>query len=159
MYTVFDIADWFLANAKEVTNKKLQKLVYYAYSWYLVFNNESVDTLENRFFTNNFEAWVHGCVDPCLYEKYRNYGSSEIPVFSGKLKDFSADDKDVLNQVLEVYGNFNGNELENICHQELPWINARGGISPTVPSHTKVKDCDIFNYYVAKLNGQSQSYT
>lgn len=32
MYTVYDIANWFLSNLENVTNKKLQKLVYYAYS-------------------------------------------------------------------------------------------------------------------------------
>lgn len=46
MYTVYDIANWFLSNLENVTNKKLQKLVYYAYSWYLVFNNESAEDIE-----------------------------------------------------------------------------------------------------------------
>ena len=55
MYTVYDIANWFLSNLEKVTNKKLQKLVYYAYSWYLVFNNESADNIEWRFFENKFE--------------------------------------------------------------------------------------------------------
>ena len=40
MHTVYDVANWFLANVENVTNKKLQKLVYYAYAWFLVFNNE-----------------------------------------------------------------------------------------------------------------------
>lgn len=41
MHTIYDVANWFLSNVENVANKKLQKLVYYAYSWFLVFNNET----------------------------------------------------------------------------------------------------------------------
>ena len=111
MYTVYDIANWFLSNLENVTNKKLQKLVYYAYSWYLVFNNESAENIEWRFFENKFEAWVHGAVYPELYTMYKKYGSGVIPLDEGSLPGFSEDDLDVLNQVVEVYGGFSGNCL------------------------------------------------
>lgn len=66
-YNVYNVADWFLQNTESVSNKKLQKLVYYAYSWYLVLFNDNVKNLENKFFENKFEAWVHGAVYPELY--------------------------------------------------------------------------------------------
>ena len=56
MHTVYDVANWFLSKSHDITNKELHKLAYYAYSWYLVFNNESVEDLSNRFFENKFEA-------------------------------------------------------------------------------------------------------
>ena len=56
MYTVYDIANWFLSKTDHITNKKLQKLVYYAYSWYLVFNNESANEIELRLFENEFST-------------------------------------------------------------------------------------------------------
>ncbi len=152
MVTVFDVANWFLAKAENVTNKKLQKLVYYAYSWYLVFNNESADNIENRFFPNKFEAWVHGCVYPELYVEFKKYGSDNIPPYTGEITDFSDDDTDTLNQVLSVYGKFNGNDLEDICHKESPWINARKGFLPRQPCHEPIKDKDIFECYSARLN-------
>ena len=65
--------------------------------------------------------------------------------------NFSDDDLDVLNQVVEVYGNFNGNELESICHQEFPWINARNGLSKYEPSNELIKDKDIFMCYAERL--------
>lgn len=151
MYEVYDIANWFLSNLKSVTNKKLQKLVYYAYSWYLVFNNESSDNIESRFFENKFEAWVHGAVYPELYTMYKQYGSGDIPVYEGELPDFSEDDLDVLKQVLEVYGGFTGNELESICHQEEPWKSAREGLLPYEPSHQCISDESIFNCYSERL--------
>ena len=150
--TVNDVANWFLANTSGVTNKKLQKLVYYAYSWYLVFNNESPNHITARMFDNHFEAWVHGAVDSNLYDEYRDFGSRVITKYTGKLFDFSPDDLDLLQQVNEVYGKYNGNDLEDICHQESPWINARGGLPPYAPSHEKILDADIYECYAGRLD-------
>lgn len=151
MYTVFDIANWFLRNIKDITNKKLQKLVYYAYSWHLVFNNESANDLSVRLFNSKFEAWVHGAVVPELYDKYKQYGSGILPSNNDKLPPFSADEIDVLNQVVEIYGNYNGNELESINHQESPWLNARKGLTTYEPSHVIISDIDIYNCYSERL--------
>lgn len=151
MYTVFDIANWFLRNIKDITNKKLQKLVYYAYSWHLVFNNESANDLSVRLFNSKFEAWVHGAVVPELYDKYKQYGSGILPSNNDKLPPFSADEIDVLNQVVEIYGNYNGNELESINHQESPWLNARKGLTTYEPSHVIISDVDIYNCYSERL--------
>lgn len=151
MFSVYDVANWFLAKDGAITNKKLQKLVYYAYSWYLVFNNERIDNLCNRFFENKFEAWVHGAVYPELFHAYKEFGSSCIPKYDGIIASFSPDDLDVLNQIWDVYGKYNGNELESICHQESPWINARGNLSRWEPSTEPIKDEDIFECYAARL--------
>lgn len=75
MTDIYKVASWFLMNSPEVNNKKLQKLVYYSYAWYLTLNNESAESIKNRFFNARFEAWIHGAVEPNLYEKYRKYGS------------------------------------------------------------------------------------
>jgi len=51
------IADYFIYKGKEenkpITNKKLQKLLYYSQAWYLVFNKKPL-------FKDKIEAWVHG---------------------------------------------------------------------------------------------------
>lgn len=151
MYSVQDVANWFLNVLPDVTNKKLQKLVYYAYAWYLVLNNESADGLELKFFENKFEAWVHGAVYPELYGDYKKYGSGVIPKYDGQLAKFSEDEIDVLNQILEVYGGYTGNQLESICHQENPWRDARGDLAPYEPSNEPIKDKAIFDCYSARL--------
>ena len=135
----------------DITNKKLQKMVYYAYSWYLTFNNNDSKHIENRFFVNNFEAWIHGAVDPHLYTKYKKYGSQYIPKYTGMLPNFTYDEIDLLNQIVIVYGKYTGNELESICHQEKPWLNARKDCAPGEPSHNKINDCDIFECYASRL--------
>ena len=50
-YTFKDVAKWFLAKGnKDISPKKLQKLVYYAYAWTLTLLNNSSDDLENKLF-------------------------------------------------------------------------------------------------------------
>lgn len=155
MTDIYKVASWFLNNSPDVNNKKLQKLVYYSYAWFLTLNNESAETIENRFFNARFEAWIHGAVNPDLYEKYKKFGLKVIPNGGGDKEnsnlDFSPEELDILEQVNSVYGHFNGNELESICHQESPWKIARANLLPNAPSHNLISDKEIFNCYAARL--------
>jgi len=144
-YSAFDIARWFLSQEK-MTPKKLQKLCYYAYAWGLVFFNESAENIENRLFTNRIEAWVHGPVIPEVYHEYSEYGYEEIEQadFDG---EFSPDVLDLLNQVWQIYGGYDGNQLESITHQEGPWITARRGYGPLDRCNNVISDRDMMTCY------------
>ena len=141
MASMYEVADWFLVHSPDVNNKKLQKLTYYAYSWFIALYNDSSTEIKEKFFPAHFEAWVHGAVEPKLYATYRKYGSAIIPAPSEEPK----------KQVNEVYGKFSGNELEYICHQESAWLNARGDLPPNAPSNNLISDEDIFNCFAARL--------
>ena len=65
---IFDLAEAFLS-ISSMTHKKLQKLCYYAKAWYLALYDENI-------VSEPFEAWVHGAVQPELYQKYKSYGFS-----------------------------------------------------------------------------------
>ena len=76
------VAHWFLSRSS-LSNKKLQKLCYYAYAWFIVFYNdlESVDYESEDIkvmFSEKFQAWIHGPVNPKLYFIFRKYGWMEI---------------------------------------------------------------------------------
>lgn len=149
MYNIFDVANWFIAKGG-ISPKKLQKLVYYAYAWYIVFMNDSSNYINNRLFNDRPEAWIHGPVFPNLYRKYKEYGSDPIDEDVCVI-NFNTETEDVLNQVWDVYGDFNGNELESISHQELPWINARGDCFMYQASDNFISDEDIFICYSQRL--------
>jgi len=117
-------------------------------AWHLTLNNESADDLNIRLFENKFEAWVHGAVYPELYDAYKRYGSSVIPKYNGTLYEFSPDEVDILSQVNKIYGQYDGNQLESINHQEAPWKKARGNLAWYEPSHVLINDKDIFEYYI-----------
>ncbi|EGQ1299542.1 DUF4065 domain-containing protein [Staphylococcus pseudintermedius] len=127
--------------------KKLQKLLYYAQSWAITLENEKSDDIKIRLFDEKFEAWVHGPVIPIVYRQYKEYGYSNIPQTS-EIVEFDEDIENVLQQVLEVYGDYNGNELENLTHQEKPWQNAREGFSSLELCQIEISEKDMFEYYM-----------
>lgn len=150
MYNVHDVANFYLSKAP-MSPKKLQKILYYAYSWYLTLTNENVRELDNKLFEERFEAWVHGPVIPEIYTRYRGYGSKDIIVTEEIAYEFDTDTLGILNDVWEVYGHFNGNELESITHQESPWLNARGNCSYFEISQRELSDEDIFMCYIERV--------
>lgn len=152
MFSVFDVASFFLSRSS-MSQKKLQKLVYYAYAWTLTLLNDDPDHLENRLFNEEIQAWVHGPVCPALYQEYRSYGWADIPPAPFDEALFNEDVLDVLEQVWEVYGGFTGNQLESISHREEPWKAARGNCSVNEPSQQRISDELIFRYYNERVEG------
>lgn len=146
-----DVADWFL-NLAPMPHKKLQKLCYYAYCWFIVFFNDAEGfTKEDEnnidvLFPNKFQAWIHGPVLPELYQKYKQYGWVDIPKGSCN-PSLSEDVCDLLNQVWESYGHFSADELEFLSHREDPWRNARKGIPNGAPCVNEISPYEILVYY------------
>ncbi len=145
-YTVLDIAKYFVESGVFLNHKKLQKMVYYAYSWYLVKNNTSVNNIKNRLFENRIEAWVHGPVCPDLYYAYNN---NEIIEYKSKQIDKKT--IEILNLIIETYGKYTGDQLERMTHIENPWMNAREGYSKYERSNKEIKDEDIYKFYSSKI--------
>ncbi|EGQ3164177.1 DUF4065 domain-containing protein, partial [Staphylococcus pseudintermedius] len=67
---------------------------------------------------------------------------------TSEIVEFDEDIENVLQQVLEVYGDYNGNELENLTHQEKPWQNAREGFSSLELCQIEISEKDMFEYYM-----------
>lgn len=143
--TAITIAEYFLTK-ESMTQKKLQKLVYYAYVWYIVSFNNNVNRIKNLLFIEKPEAWVHGPVFRTLYDAYRTYGWNNIP----KVDTFNFKDKGLekfLDSIWDIFGKYNGDELEVMTHKETPWIKARNGISAIAPSTEQINKEDIYLYY------------
>lgn len=123
--TIYNVANYFLLRADSesgsiITHLKLQKLCYYANSWHLAFEG---DTL----FDQCFQAWAHGPVCPELWHKYKNYGFN--PISAPEVVDdnnFTEEQMETLEEVWRVYGDYDAKYLEKLTHQEEPWIEARG---------------------------------
>lgn len=136
-----------LLTINSMTHKKLQKLCYYAYSWFL--------TLYGRkLFENRFEAWIHGPVDPILYQQYREWGWQEIPKRQGHL--LNEDLYEFITQVYDSYGHLNGDELEYLSHTEEPWLEARNGLPEYEPSNKNIKDDVIRSFYMTVLQNEQR---
>lgn len=142
MYSVQEIADWFL-NKASMSHKKLEKLLYLAYGYTFVI-------LNRKLFDEQFYAQVHGPIVKAIYNQYQDYGLSEIGKINIKPK-FDADTEDVLEQVWQVYGKYDGLELESIVRQTTPWQKARQGISNLDGRGCKISQQDITNYFSTKI--------
>lgn len=140
------IADFFLTKSK-LTPKKIQKLVYYAYSWFIALNNNSADDIQNVLFSEIPEAWIHGPVFPTLYIRFKDYNWNEVPMNKKQMTFENNDLYSFLNDIWLKFGMFSADELEYMTHQEAPWKNARKNIKDGQPSTQRISLADIFNYY------------
>lgn len=138
-YSVFDIANWFLLK-ESMTQKKLQKLCYYAQAWCYTLN-------DYRLMDTVFEAWIHGPVSPALYDKFKNFGYSSIRLAGKYTLNISDVDIELLESVWETYGDHTGNALEALSHSEPPWIEARVGYAPDERCNVPISVESMKNYY------------
>ena len=145
MRSAFEIVPHFLKQSEKsiesrITPLKLQKLLYYAQAWSLVFRGKI-------FFYEDIEAWIHGPVVPRVYRHYKQYGYSTLPQedFFSKLKD---DEINILNMVWMSYGKKSAKFLEELTHSEYPWIKTRTGLRVDQPSTKKISLRDMKNYYI-----------
>ena len=145
METIKNIAKAFLT-FESMTHKKLQKLCYYAYSWYLTLS-------EKELFESGFEAWVHGPVNRDLYAEYADYGWSEIAQIDNKIEDFleEPENKKLIEEIYRIYGHLNGDELEALTHEEKPWKEARIGLEAWESSKNKINNEIIKDFYRNQL--------
>ena len=144
------VTNWLLSH-QSMTPKKLQKMLYYCYSWGLVFFNEDGSNIENKLFDAKFEAWVHGPVISDVYHEYKKYGFNEIDRVPDPKLSLEYDVEDLLKQVFNTYNRYNGNELEALTHSEQPWIEARRDASPLEPSHNVLNDKTIYEFYYHRM--------
>lgn len=146
-----DIAAFFLHKGKEagctdMTNKKIQKLVYYAQAWSLVLK-------EKPLFEEEIQAWVHGPAIPSLYSELKAFGWNPVdPDTFGNMPNLDAKIIEFLESIWRVYGKFDANYLEILTHAEYPWKEARQNIDPSEGSDNTISHESMKTYYSQKLS-------
>lgn len=149
-YSALEVGLYFLylsnKAGKKITNKKMQKLVYYAQAWSLVVNNK-------KLFSDKIEAWVHGPAVRSLYVKYKEFGFNPIlKVVNQKSIDvFSEKDKGLINEVWKLYGSLDASYLEMLTHSETPWQEARDGLQNSESSRSEISLKTMKEFYSEKL--------
>lgn len=137
------IADFFIwkgqTTNRPISNKKLQKLIYYAKAWSLVINGPPL-------FTDKIEAWVHGPAVRKIYFKYKSFGFLPIIKETDEPK-LEPSVKTILNEVWKVYGKFDASYLELLTHSELPWQAARQNLTSSETSNNEISRKVMKNFY------------
>ena len=94
--------------------------------------------------------WAHGPVSPELWHRYKDWGGLAISSYEG-IPSFNSDQTvSFLKKIYQLYGDYSGDQLEQLTHNEMPWINARGDYPPGAIC-TNVIDEDDMTYFYRKL--------
>jgi uncharacterized phage-associated protein len=157
-YCPSHVANFFLDKADDesvdLSQMKLQKLVYIAYGWVLA-------VLDRELFDDPIEAWLHGPVIPSLYHEFKHCGKKgikdrsvqfDLDTFTLKTPRFPDSDKQVivvLGKVWDVYKHFKASAIRDKTHEPgTPWSNVYK------PSERKVilKKDDIKDHFLTKIH-------
>ena len=146
-----DIAEYFIylsdKSDRPITNLKLQKFVYYAQAWHLVFFNR-------KLYDDPIEAWIHGPAIRSLYRKYKRSGfkTIEMSFDEPSAEDLPKDIKLHLNDVWAAYGGYDARYLELLTHYEEPWQEARMGLDIDETCSVEISTDTMKKYYTKRMN-------
>lgn len=142
MASVFDVAEYILDKAGYVSTMKLQKLVFYSNALSLVCDGKTL-------FPEAFQAWVNGPVCPALFFEHKGKFIVGPGAFAS-LADTSRIGEGavaLIEHVLSVLGDFDGNELSRLTHGESPWRDARKGCDSSDRCEAVISNDAIRSYY------------
>lgn len=133
-YNVLDVAHYIVKYSNEhnyeISNLKLQELLYFVQALFLVISNGTIPC-----FKEEIEAWSFGPVIPKVFKEYKIYGSLEIPYLKTKyilnksleLEKYVYDeniisntDKLNINKVIEHFKDKSVYELVNLIYNQDP---------------------------------------
>ncbi|MGH3938156.1 MAG: Panacea domain-containing protein [Pseudonocardiaceae bacterium] len=131
MPSAHDIATALRQRQPGMPVKKLHKLLYYCQGHHLAVHGKPL-------FDETIEAWDMG---PVVAELWRDekYGAPTPP--TGHLGEAELN---TIGYTLSRYGNLTGRDLENLSHNEDPWLIANRGRPPG--GHTPI-DPDVITGY------------
>ena len=139
MATVYDVAAYILQKQGNMTAIKLQKLIYYAQAWSLVWDDKPL-------FAERVRAWVNGPVVPELYAKYK--GQYEVTgCVEGNPDELSLEQQESIDAVLKTYGDKTSQWLSDLTHREDPWLKARVGLAPGERGNREIPLDAMLEYY------------
>ena len=136
MVSPLAVAKYFIIRAYEdgreyqMTNMKIQKLLYYSQCLYLALFNEPL-------FAEEIQAWRYGPVCPSAYRFYSEFEAQQLPIPSKEnLTEITPEIKEVLEEVWQYFGEYHAYYLSDLTHLEFPWKKARKGL-PSYESSTE----------------------
>lgn len=117
MLSCFNVANYFLLinNSKNLTNLKMQKLVYYAYGWYLARYDE-------RLFKENMEAWNEGAIIPELHHALKHHQDKLILTSEESHTTLDESTQQFLRNVFFQYNKYSLSQLNYLTNIDCtPW--------------------------------------
>lgn len=123
-----------------VDHMKLQKLTYFAYGWWLAYN-------ENELLSERPQVWQHGPVFKSLYHALSQYGWRPINTIQNdnfttpapRIDDNDASVRALVAWVWNRYGEHRAEYLSDITHNKgTPWEETAREFGYRVPKNTTI---------------------
>jgi len=140
--TVHDVAAYILRRRGSMSSMKLQKLVYYAQAWNLVWDDVPL-------FPEEIQAWANGPVVYELFDVHRGNFTVSSPWPRGDINNLTTAERETIDAVLRDYGELSGRQLSVLTHREAPWREARQGMGPTDRSTREISHEAMADFYGA----------
>jgi uncharacterized phage-associated protein len=139
MARVHDVAAYIIGKFRNLDAMKLQKLLYYAQAWSLVWDDKPL-------FSSKIEAWANGPVVREVFKAYQGeYKIAEARY--GNPLSLLVHEKKTIDAILKFYGPKTGFYLSQLTHKERPWKDARIGVAPGEPSDREITKAAMHEYY------------
>lgn len=125
VYSVTALANAILKKSREknidITNLKMQKLVYFAQGF-------SLALLDRPLFPEEIQAWTYGPVIPSLYNELKKFGSEPLKGMIESDDIVAEEDAQVsqlLDEVIDRFGKLSASDLVALSHKDgSPWALA-----------------------------------
>lgn len=142
-----DVAQYILENSPqgEMSTIKLQKLVYYCQAWCLAWTGKPL-------YEDDIQAWAAGPVVPSLYALHRNQLNISKNQNIGDASSLSAEDTELINDVLPTYIDKEPVWLVGLTHLEEPWKIARGSCLPGERCTNIISHASMAEYYTSIMS-------
>jgi uncharacterized phage-associated protein len=148
------VADYLIDKAnkenKPITNKKLQKLLYYVQAWSIAIRNKKI-------FDDKIEAWIHGPAIRKVYLEFKEFGASPISkkVNQKTINNMDQEVKKFIDKVWNIYSKYDAPYLEHLTHSESPWQDARKGLEADISSNNEISFDSMRSFYKTKLTANT----
>lgn len=137
------------------TPMQLLKLVYIAHGWNLAINDRPL-------ISDRIEAWRYGPVIPNLYHDLKEWGNTPVqellPVPVSGAVNLSREEKEVVDEVLNAYGDLSGTQLSNLTHaSDTPWHKVYFDEGGQFTDHAPIPNRLIKQHFMELANRNSHA--
>lgn len=165
METTEGVANFFIEKAlaeprNDLTQLKLQKLVYYAHGWHLGL------TAGEPLFREPVQAWRYGPVIESLRDEFRSFGIQPINRKARDLRWTDGKFNEIelplvnpgvigpfLTRIWDEYGRYSGIQLSNMTHEAgTPWHQVASHYGMRIPPGITIPNDLIREHFQAKAS-------
>ena len=150
MMPIHDVCDFIILKLTEGDERlslhKLQKLLYYTQAWHLALQGQQL-------FAGRFQASIHRPINREIYDRFKENKTLYASLDAGDVRygfnlgSVPEDQTRFLDTVLEAYAGLSGSQLEEMTHNEDPWVEARRGYRPSQRCEVEIDEALMSRYY------------